>query len=150
MIDVVSSVPKKSPAPVMAEVEEDEAGLRQGVEKESRVAEPAPKIPIGESIEPPLCASTFLSEACLIAADEVAGILQQQSTGDIGAASISRGEVLVMPPKYHYAITTELLDDPMLHPARLKLMMEMHHELHNFLKVHILFQRNLMHCSMFC
>jgi hypothetical protein len=48
-----------------------------------------------------------------------------------------------MPLKYHYAILTELIDDLMLVPARMKQMMEMHHDLFNFLKVNILFHVQL-------
>lgn len=51
--------------------------------------------------------------------------------------------MLVMPHKYHDAIPTELIDDLMLVPAWMKQMIEMHHDLFNFLKVKILFHVQL-------
>lgn len=50
---------------------------KKSMEKEPSVVEPAPEIRIGEPIEPPPPAGTFLPEACLVIAGEVAGTQQQ-------------------------------------------------------------------------
>jgi hypothetical protein len=79
---VLLSVPMKSPTPAANEVEEGEAGAGQAIEKDPRVAEPAPEIPTGKLIEPPPPAGTFLPKAHLIVAGKAADTLQwQQSPG---------------------------------------------------------------------
>lgn len=79
------------------------------------VASPAPELPTGEPIEPPLPQSTCLPEAQLITAGEVAGTPQQRPNAEeTGAAGTSSGGILVTPPKWQHVMPTELIDDPML------------------------------------
>jgi hypothetical protein len=69
-------MPSKFLAPATTEVEEDGASEEKSMGKEPRVVEPAPEICIGEPIEPPPPAGTFLPEAHLVIAGEVAGTRQ--------------------------------------------------------------------------
>jgi hypothetical protein len=64
---------------------------------------------------------TILHVAHLSLVDEVAGTLQQQPTFEgEGVAGTSAGNFLITPPKWQYAIPTELNEDPMLTSETLK------------------------------
>jgi hypothetical protein len=76
----VDSPPSRmeSPSPAVAKVKGNAASAEWDIAGGLRVVEPAPEIPSGEPIVPPLLVSTFLPEARLITAGEVAGTPQQR------------------------------------------------------------------------
>lgn len=114
-----SLAPQQTPTPALTEVEVEDVGARLSIELEVRDA--SPKIPSGEAVLPPPPMGTILHVAHLSLVDEVAGTPQQQPTSKReGVAGTSAGNFLIIPPKWQYAIPTELNEDPMLMPETLK------------------------------
>jgi hypothetical protein len=107
------SVLEKSSAPCITQVKEGDAIVEVCVAEELEMVEPAPEIPLGEPIEPPF--PTYLPEAYLILAGEVAGTPQQSPTADdTGATGTSSSGILVVPHGALGDVASNLIDDPML------------------------------------
>lgn len=107
------------------------------------MAEPAPEIPLGEPIEPPF--PTYVLEAYLILAGEVAGTPQQSPTADdIGTAGTSSSGILVVPHGALGDVESDfLIDDPMLSNESLLLFQNTFKDLYMFSTVRPLPYSNL-------
>jgi hypothetical protein len=147
---VVPPEAEKTPAPVTTEAEGGDTGAGAVKGDESGAAEPTPEILSSELILPPPPASTFMPEAWLITAGEVAGTHKHQpSAEDAGVVGTSSCKILVTPSGRQYAIPTELVDDPMLTTETLKQFQDLFRELYKFSMVCSLSTRNFDHLSSF-
>jgi hypothetical protein len=94
-----------------AEVGRIEVEIGPTIEEEPEVRDDAPDILIGEPIEMPLPPRTILPVAQLLTEIKVTSTPQQQpALEDQGAAGTSSGGILVVPPKWQYAVPTELIE----------------------------------------
>jgi hypothetical protein len=114
--------------------EEITVDAASGEGEKARTKKPAPELLTSEQILPPLPAGTCLSEEKLISADEVTGTPQQKDE----AAGTSTEGILVTPPKWQYAIPTDLIEHPMLSSATLKKFQNTFKELYKFSTVILL------------
>jgi hypothetical protein len=114
------SVPPDSSAPTDTKVGRPKTKAESTTDTEPKVWVASPEILAGEPIVTPLLVRIILLDACLFTSSNVIGNPQQRTTPeDQGAAGPSSEGILVTPPKWQYAILTDLIENPMLSSATL-------------------------------
>ena len=92
-----------------------------------------PKIPSGEPILPPPPESSCLPDARLVFTGEgPVTPLQRPLTKDQSVVGAGASEMLVLLPKWQYAVPTEQVEDPMLTSAVLKQFQDSMKECYKF------------------